>query len=247
MFLEKNWFAMDSIGVNQGLFNSYELIENIAETDSSEYDFIVAVEYFTKNNYQDIAAQFDIIRKAHKSVKINDLGFRDLGNIIKSETIQKKSYPKYTINCTGKQFEILKPFLADWDEYEMNNNKETLIGRLSIKLDGEGCNLSKKFILFGGNFTYLTHGYFDKKENAWMETFTFNNGSYSKWKWVIRGNDIIMENITSSSKTNLQKRNRWTNIKTDSFDIIEERSKDSGKTWTILNITKLKKKGNYST
>ena len=47
IFLKKNWFAMDSIAVRQGLFNDYELIENISKNDSLTWDFIVAVEYFT--------------------------------------------------------------------------------------------------------------------------------------------------------------------------------------------------------
>lgn len=153
-------------------------------------------------------------------------------------------YSKQPNNCIGKHFEILKPFLGEWDEFELDKDKENLIGRLSINLDSEGCNLSKKFILYGQNFTYLTHGYFDKNENAWIETFTFSNGGYSKWKWVVRENEIIMENITNSLKVATQTRNRWTSIKIDYFDIIEEQTNDFGKTWTVRSITRLRKKYN---
>jgi hypothetical protein len=90
-FLKKNWFAMDSIAVRQGLFNDYELIENINKEDSLTWDFIVAVEYFTVGTYADIAEKWQAISKAHQTVYVNGLGFRDLGKIVKSETVQKKS------------------------------------------------------------------------------------------------------------------------------------------------------------
>ena len=53
-FLEKNWFTMDSIAVQQGLFNDYRLIYNNDTTTEVQWDFIVAVEYFTKGTYADI-------------------------------------------------------------------------------------------------------------------------------------------------------------------------------------------------
>ena len=85
----KNWFAMDSVAKKQGLINNYELIENISAAEATEWDFIVAVEYFTRENYADIADEFEIIRNAHKPVKINGLSFNQLGSIVKSEVVQK--------------------------------------------------------------------------------------------------------------------------------------------------------------
>jgi hypothetical protein len=92
LFLEKNWFAMDSVAVKQNLLNQYELIENVGEGDQPEWDYIVAVEYFTKSTYADIAEKFEIIRKNHQTIKVNGLTLRDLGKIVKSETIRKKNY-----------------------------------------------------------------------------------------------------------------------------------------------------------
>lgn len=96
-FLVKNWFAMDSLAVAQGLINKYELIENVVEDSNtvSEWDFIVAVEYFTPGTYSDIADKFEAIRKSHTTIKVDGLALKDLGKIIKSETVRKTEYFKY--------------------------------------------------------------------------------------------------------------------------------------------------------
>ncbi len=94
LYLEKNWFAMDSIAVTKGLFNRYELYENLS-SDSSTWDFIVAVEYFSKNGYKDVQSEFEAIREMHKVVKINDLDFNDLGTFVRSESLVKKKYLLY--------------------------------------------------------------------------------------------------------------------------------------------------------
>lgn len=241
-FLKKNWFAMDSIAVRQGLFNDYELIENINKEDSLTWDFIVAVEYFTSGTYADVAEKWQVISKAHQTVKVNGLSFKDLGKIVKSETIKKNSDIKNIPQCIGKQFEILKPFLGNWEEYTVEDGKEQLFGRLTITLNAEGCSLNKRFLLYNRKGSYLTSGYYDLAENAWIETFTFRNGDYSKYKWVVEGKEVVMVRIANSSKSNYLNRNRWTNITSDSFDILEERSYDSGKKWTVYSTTKLKRK-----
>ncbi|MCA6445075.1 MAG: hypothetical protein IM591_16200 [Chitinophagaceae bacterium] len=241
-FLKKNWFAMDSIAVRQGLFNDYELIENINKEDSLTWDFIVAVEYFTSGTYADVAEKWQVISKAHQTVKVNGLSFKDLGKIVKSETIKKNSDIKNIPQCIGKQFEILKPFLGNWEEYTVEDGKEQLFGRLTITLNAEGCSLNKRFLLYNRKGSYLTSGYYDLAENAWIETFTFRNGDYSKYKWVVEGKEVVMVRIANSSKSDYLNRNRWTNITSDSFDILEERSYDSGKKWTVYSTTKLKRK-----
>jgi hypothetical protein len=90
-FLERNWLAMDSIAVVQGLINKYELIENIEaqQNPNAEWNFIVAVEYFTRNTYADIADKFELIRKQHQIIKIEGKTLKELGSILKSETVTK--------------------------------------------------------------------------------------------------------------------------------------------------------------
>lgn len=89
-FLEKNWFVMDSIAVTQKLIGSYELYEN-KETEKAEWDYIVAVQYLTPGGYDDIAPKFEAIRSKHVTVKINGMDFRDLGKVIRSETLHKRT------------------------------------------------------------------------------------------------------------------------------------------------------------
>ena len=89
-FVEKNWFEMDRIAVEQGIFKSYRLIENITESAEPidlQWDFIVAVEYFENQTYTDIREQFEEIRSDHKTVLIDGKGFRELGAVVRSERV----------------------------------------------------------------------------------------------------------------------------------------------------------------
>lgn len=82
---------MDAIAVERGLFKSYRLIENITDTDASaikDWDFIVAVEYFGDQTYLDIRQPFEQIRSEHKTVLIGGKGFRDLGEVVRSERVR---------------------------------------------------------------------------------------------------------------------------------------------------------------
>lgn len=90
-YIEKNWFVMDSIAIKQKLIKQYELYKN-KDSENSDWDFIVAVEYFTPQGYEGIAADFEAIRAKHQVVKVNGLGMKELGKVVKSETVLKKSY-----------------------------------------------------------------------------------------------------------------------------------------------------------
>ena len=85
----KNWFAMDSVAKARGLINDYELIENISQVDSTSWDFIVAVAYYTEGNYADIAEDFEKISQAHETVKVNGLSFPEVGSVTGSELVKK--------------------------------------------------------------------------------------------------------------------------------------------------------------
>lgn len=90
-YIEKNWFAMDSIAVTQKLLGQYELYEN-KDPENKDWDLIVAVEYLTPKGYDGIANEFEAIRAKHQTVKINGFGMKELGKVVKSETIAKKRY-----------------------------------------------------------------------------------------------------------------------------------------------------------
>jgi hypothetical protein len=91
-FLKKNWFVMDSIAVKQKILGQYEMYEN-KETNNPEWDYIVAVEYLSPGGYDDIATKFEAIRANHVTVKINGMQFKELGKVIKSNTVHKFIYP----------------------------------------------------------------------------------------------------------------------------------------------------------
>ena len=90
LYVEKNWFVMDKVAVERGLFKSYRLIENITDSGSraeSEWDFIVAVEYFENQSYADIQQEFEEIRSKHQTVLVDGKTLRDLGSIVRSERV----------------------------------------------------------------------------------------------------------------------------------------------------------------
>ncbi len=86
-FIEKNWFAMDAVAVERGLFKDYSLIRNLAEDDAS-WDFIVAVEYFGNQTYADIREPFEAIRDQHDTVLVNGKDLMQLGAIVRSERVR---------------------------------------------------------------------------------------------------------------------------------------------------------------
>ena len=91
-FIEVNWFDMDSMAVQTGLFNAYQLLENIQQGDSIDWDFIVAVEYFTPGTFEDIQEEWKAIRSKHKKRLVDGKDFGELGRIVRSEKLIRHTY-----------------------------------------------------------------------------------------------------------------------------------------------------------
>ena len=87
-FIRQNWLVMDSVAKSKGLLSSYELLEN-TETDSTQWDLIVAVGYPTAQGYAAMATQFEEIRKAHKKVLIGGKDFKTLGKVLYTHTVRQ--------------------------------------------------------------------------------------------------------------------------------------------------------------
>lgn len=83
-YIERNWFAMDRIGIEQGLFTSYALLERADDSDA-DWDVIVAVGYPTVQGHDapGVAEAFRKIRAAHREVRIDGQGLADLGAIVR--------------------------------------------------------------------------------------------------------------------------------------------------------------------
>lgn len=240
-FLIKNWFKMDSIAVQRGLFNDYKLLENSSASSEIEWDYIVAVEYYTKGTYSDIQDEWMEIRSNHQTVKIDGYSFPELGAVVKSENLIDAPELK-EIACEGDQFEILKPFIGQWHEYLVEAGGDQLYGNLSIAFS-TGCSLRKDFSMLTSSFSYKTLGYYDNISGTWKETYTFSNGGYAIYEWKREKEEVVMQLINSSFPTIELKRNRWTNVTENSFQIISEKSTDSGKTWETSSITNMKRIG----
>lgn len=86
-FIQRNWFAMDSIATFQKLMTGYKLLEN--NDANGDWDFIVAVGYPQRNGYEGIVAEFEKIRSQHKSVSVNGKRLNELGKIVKSEKLHE--------------------------------------------------------------------------------------------------------------------------------------------------------------
>lgn len=239
-FLIKNWFVMDSIAVSKGLFNDYKLLENTNNQPSTEWDFIVAVEYFTAGTYSDIQEDWLEIKKNHKTRLINGKSMQDLGVFVKSEVLTD-SYKKTAKTCTGNHIKLIQPFIGQWHEYLVTDSGEQLYGKLSIKISPETCSLKKEFQHLQQPFTYTTLGYFDTALKKWIETYSFSNGGYSIYEWNKDGNDFVLSVTHSAFKQQGLSRNRWKIINDNFFQIIVERSKDNGKTWQLSSTTNMKR------
>ena len=233
---------MDSIAVRKGLFNDYKLLENTSKSPDTEWDYIVAVEYYTTGAYQDIQHEWAEIRKSHSTVLIEGLALPELGKIIKSETLAT-SPDSWIPTCEDAKYDILKPFIGQWHEYLVEAEDEQLYGNLSIRLTNEGCHLTKDFTMLTSAFSYQTLGYYNPITDTWMETYTFSNGGYAIYEWKWMNEEVILELQESSFPSKKLKRNRWTNAKKHSFQIISEESKDGGETWIETSITNMKRIG----
>jgi hypothetical protein len=233
-YLERNWFSMDSVALQQGLFNDYRLIHNNDTSADAKWDYIVAVEYFTRGTYSDIEDGWLKIKQNHKTALVSGKTFPDLGTIVDSQELIFER--KETTQCRGPQYDDLKPYLGSWDEYSVTDEGENLFGRLKIFVDPNGCSLRKEFQLLARPFSYSTLGYFDKEQKAWIETFSGG----IVFKWVNNGDDILMVNLETRGKS--RHRNRWTKPENGVFQIFEERSADEGKTWNTKSVTKVKKR-----
>lgn len=238
-YIKLNWFAMDSIAVRKGLFREYRLLENQNDQGQSNWDFIVAVEYFTRNTFQDIQDEWTEIRKNHKEVLIEEKGFSDLGTVVDSQVLFDANKTS-TSNCNGTRSDGMSYFIGNWKEYLVTDEGEQLYGHLTIEWETKGCGIRKKFEHLLQDFQYSTVGYYDSKSSSWVETYLFSNGGFATYRWTAEGEDQILTLESSSFSPQQQTRNRWKIIDADQFQIITEQF-GSNAEWKVLSITNLKR------
>ena len=85
-YLRANWFVMDAIAVQRGLFRSYRLLANTEE--GGDWDLLVEVVYNDACGYACVAEEFEGIRRAHVPVPIDGKQMPELGQVVRSEQLQ---------------------------------------------------------------------------------------------------------------------------------------------------------------
>lgn len=84
-FIITNWFAMDKVAKDQGLIDSYRILET--GTDQGPWNVLVVVTYKDEKGYEGIAEAFEKIRKQHKTVPANGKLLPQLGKIVDSKRL----------------------------------------------------------------------------------------------------------------------------------------------------------------
>jgi hypothetical protein len=87
-FVRANWFAMDEIAVQQGLFVSYEWLD--AGSDEGPWNAIVMVTYNDEKGFDGIQQRWVPIQSAHKEVRPDALGMRDLGQVLETRKVLER-------------------------------------------------------------------------------------------------------------------------------------------------------------
>jgi hypothetical protein len=87
-FVRANWFAMDEIAVQQGLFVSYEWLDT--GDDSSPWNALVIVTYGDDKGFEGIADRWAPIKAAHKEVRPDGLEMKDLGRVLETKSLSER-------------------------------------------------------------------------------------------------------------------------------------------------------------
>jgi hypothetical protein len=87
-YIVANWFTMDRAGVKQGIFTSYQLLEEIDEI--KDWDAVMVVGYPQAQGYEEpkTTAAFKAIRAAHTEQLIDGFSLKDLGDIVRHHRLR---------------------------------------------------------------------------------------------------------------------------------------------------------------
>lgn len=155
--------------------------------------------------------------------------------------IPRATFSQNGSGCKGEIHDLVKPFVGTWEEYTITDSAEVFVGTLHASLDLDNCVFKQQFKSADGAFSFLSFGYVDPASKTWYETFVFNNGGFSEFRWLKDGKDIIVERIGGSRKLTYLHRLRLTNISQSYYSVVEEHSEDDGKTWKAVELTLTKR------
>jgi hypothetical protein len=132
--------------------------------------------------------------------------------------------------CSGPAFELAKKFEGTWQEFTVNEEKEVLEGNLYTTFELSGCIITQRFLSPDKSFSFMSFGYVDASTGKWYETYLLSNGRVASYHWSTDGEDILTERV-SEGTSGVKVRLRITFMNSDTYQVIEERSNDSGQ-WT---------------
>lgn len=88
-YIRANWFEMDAVAVEQGLFVSHEWLDT--GSDSGDWNAIVIVTYNDEQGFEGIQSRWATIRSSHKDIFPDGLAMRELGRVVESKTLFERA------------------------------------------------------------------------------------------------------------------------------------------------------------
>ena len=146
-----------------------------------------------------------------------------------------------TTSCNTDHHKIVQPFLGEWEEYTVTDTAEVYIGKLTTRLNTEGCVLTQTFMSPDSSFSYHSQGHINPASNMWEETYVFNSGGYSKFLWVVNGESLYTLRVDGSRQPEYVFRLNYTDIKENEYTVTSQESLDGGKTWVSKDVTRIKR------
>ena len=144
-------------------------------------------------------------------------------------------------NCTSGSHQIVQPFLGEWDEFTVTDTGEVYIGRLSSKLNLNGCVLNQRFATPDSSFSYHSHGFVNPASNIWEETYVFSSGGHSTFLWIVEGNELYTLRVDGSRHPDYIHRLWYTDVTKNQYLVIQQEATDGGRTWVSKDSTLIKR------
>lgn len=132
--------------------------------------------------------------------------------------------------CANENWDLsfLKPLLGVWSEYRIDGSERTPLGTLTTRLTAKGCALQQSFVSPDDTFAFASFGHIDAS-GLMVETYVLSFGEIATYRWKLGKGELVLERI--DGPPDLRKRLRISNITTERYLVIDERSRDGGATW----------------
>jgi hypothetical protein len=131
--------------------------------------------------------------------------------------------------CVSEAHDLARPLVGTWHEFTITAGGEVFEGELHSTLEAGGCAFVQSFVSADGTFTFRSLGYVDPDRRAWVEQFVLSNGRTAVYEWARDGADILLNRLSSEPD---HYRLRVTDLKEDSYVVIEERRTAAAPEWT---------------